>query len=75
MPEMILGEEINMHHTMLNLYTRIKSLLSRDDGQDLVEYGYVTAILALAAIAGMQAIATEVTLEFSNISGFLINAL
>lgn len=64
-----------MHDTMLNLYTRMKSFLSRDDGQDLVEYGLVASIMSLAAIAGMQAIATEVTLEFSNISGFLSNAL
>ena len=41
-----------MKDTMLKLYVKLQTLLSQDEGQDLVEYALVVALIALAATAG-----------------------
>ena len=47
------------------------SLLSRficeDGGQDLIEYAFLAIFIGLAVILGLQAVATGVNTEMSNI--------
>jgi pilus assembly protein Flp/PilA len=65
-----------MNDTMLKLYIKmqnLKSLLSQEEGQDLVEYALVVALIALAATAGMKVLATYISNAFSNI-GSTLNA-
>jgi pilus assembly protein Flp/PilA len=52
---------------MQKLYTKIHNLVRREEGQDLIEYALVVALIALAATAGMQTVATNINLAFSNI--------
>jgi pilus assembly protein Flp/PilA len=52
---------------MWKLYARVQDLLHREEGQDLIEYALVVALIALAATAGMQTVATDINLAFSNI--------
>jgi pilus assembly protein Flp/PilA len=59
-----------MKNTMLNLYIKfqnLKSSLMQEEGQDLVEYALVVALIALAATAGMKALAGDISTAFTNI--------
>lgn len=53
------------------LAVRLNCLMARDDGQDLVEYALMVALVAVAAISGSHKVATAVTSVFSNISSTL----
>ena len=44
----------------------LKSLIAREDGQDLVEYALVVALLALGACAAMSQIGTGISQFFVN---------
>ena len=50
------------------LYVKFKGLTGDEQGQDLVEYALLVCLIALAAIAGVNHVATAVTKVFSNIS-------
>jgi pilus assembly protein Flp/PilA len=57
-----------MSSAMLRLYLFIQGLKDCESGQDLVEYALLVALIALAAISGVNHIASAVTKVFSNIS-------
>jgi len=61
------GRNISMNNTLLKLYIKMQNLLSQDEGQDLVEYALVVALIALAATAGMGKLASGINLAFSSI--------
>jgi len=42
--------------------------LMKEEGQDLVEYALVVALIAFAATAGMKTLATNINTAFSNIA-------
>ncbi len=42
--------------------------LKDESGQDLIEYALVVALIALAATAGMNDVATNINQAFNNIS-------
>jgi pilus assembly protein Flp/PilA len=68
----------SMKNLMLNLYIRtqnLKSRLTEEEGQDLVEYALVVALIALAATAGMNTLATDISAAFTSIGGTLNSAL
>jgi pilus assembly protein Flp/PilA len=52
----------------LAVFSRLGQLLVRDEGQDLVEYALVVALIAFGAIAGMQFLATGINNAFSGIA-------
>ncbi len=50
--------------------------LHRDEsGQDLIEYALVAALIAFAAVAGMNYVAAEINNAFSKIGNKLSNAI
>jgi pilus assembly protein Flp/PilA len=53
-----IGKENN---DMKNLLRR---LWREEDGQDLIEYALLVALVALAAVTGMQGLATAINKEF-----------
>jgi pilus assembly protein Flp/PilA len=53
---------------ILALYVKLQNLMTREEGQDLVEYALLVALIALAAITGVQKVASAVTTVFNNIS-------
>ena len=57
-----------MNNTLLKLYVKFQDLASREEGQDLVEYALVVALIAFGATAGMKALATGLNTAFGNIS-------
>ena len=57
-----------MHALSINVYLFVRNLLEREEGQDLVEYALVVALIAFGAITGMGYLATGINTAFSNIS-------
>jgi pilus assembly protein Flp/PilA len=64
-----------MKDQMLLLYTKLQTLLTTEEGQDLVEYALVVALIAFGAVAGMGALATEINTAFNDISSDLASSL
>jgi len=57
-----------MNDMFLKLYIKLHDLVTREEGQDFVEYALVVALIAFGATAGMKALATGLNSGFSNIS-------
>jgi pilus assembly protein Flp/PilA len=64
-----------MNNMILKLYVKFQDLMSREEGQDLVEYALVVAIIALGAVAAMKTVATSISTEFSVIESIFSNAV
>ena len=60
-----------MKTTLRNIYIRMQNLLSQEEGQDLIEYALVVALIAFAATAGMSSVASGLNSAFSNIANTL----
>ena len=56
---------------MNTIIRTLTSLHQEESGQDLIEYALVVALIALAATAGMQTLATGINSAFTAISGIL----
>jgi pilus assembly protein Flp/PilA len=50
------------------LYAKFQKLLTRTEGQNLVEYALAVAVIVFAATAGMSYLATGLNSAFSQIS-------
>jgi pilus assembly protein Flp/PilA len=61
-------ETMKMNTMLLKLYVKFQNLMSREEGQDLVEYALVVALIAFGATAGMKALAGGINTAFDNIS-------
>ena len=57
-----------MNTLLSGLYFHLRSLIGREEGQDLVEYALVVALIAFGAIAGMSQLATGINNAFSGIA-------
>jgi pilus assembly protein Flp/PilA len=57
--------------SLLDLCAKLLLLLSKDDGQDLIEYALVVALVALGAVAGMQTVAGDINNAFNTIGSTL----
>lgn len=55
-----------MKDLLLKLYVKMQ-ILRDDNGQDLVEYALVVALIALAATAGMKTLATNISTAFTSV--------
>jgi pilus assembly protein Flp/PilA len=63
-----------MNTMLLKLYVKFQDLMNREEGQDLVEYALVVALIALGAVASMAKLATAISTEFSTITVIFITA-
>ena len=57
-----------MNNLYLKMIVKIQELASREEGQDLVEYALVVALIAFGATAGLSALGKGINTLFSNIS-------
>lgn len=66
-----------MRDMMLKLYVKVQTLSGRlrgdREGQDLIEYALVVALIAFAAAAGMGTVANKINIAFTNIGTKLGN--
>ncbi len=60
-----------MKNRFLMLSIKIQNMLSREEGQDLIEYALVVALIAFAATAGMNTLAGNINTAFSQIGAKL----
>jgi len=60
-----------MQDICLKLYVKMQglkdALVKDQSGQDLIEYALVVALIALAATAGMSALATKISAAFTSV--------
>jgi pilus assembly protein Flp/PilA len=64
-----------MNNLLLQMYVKMQTLICREEGQDLVEYALVVALIAFGAVLAMGALATEINSAFQDISSDLASAL
>ncbi len=60
-----------MKDQLWKLSIKIQNFLSEDEGQDLIEYALVVALIAFAATAGMGTLANNINKAFTSIVGKL----
>jgi pilus assembly protein Flp/PilA len=64
-----------MRDLVLKLQMKLQVLLSNEQGQDLVEYSLVIALIAFGAVTAMGTLATEINAGFYLISSDLATSL
>jgi len=64
-----------MNTLMTSMYLRALTFVEREEGQDLVEYALVVALIAFGAITGMGYLATGLDNAFSNIASTLTSSV
>ncbi len=60
-----------MNTMLISFRLKLQDLVNREEGQDLVEYALVVALIAFGATAGMQSLATGLNAAFQGISSTL----
>jgi len=60
-----------MHDSLLKMYVKFQGLKNGEEGQDLVEYALLVALIALVCITGVNNVATAVNGVFNTISSSL----
>jgi pilus assembly protein Flp/PilA len=67
-------ETTAMKSELRELYSRMQNLMVSEEGQDLIEYALVVALIAFAAVGAMQALAVDINAAFANIGASLNSA-
>jgi len=60
-----------MNTMIMKMYLKCQDLMNREEGQDLVEYALVIALISIAAVATMKTLSTAITNVFTGITGEL----
>jgi pilus assembly protein Flp/PilA len=58
----------------MNFITRFRAFVKNDEGQDLLEYALLVALIALVAVGAVTAAGTSVNKIFTTIAGSLTAA-
>jgi pilus assembly protein Flp/PilA len=71
-----LGQSTNRRRTqmkdrLLKLSVKMQTLLTNEEGQDLIEYALVVALIAFAATVGMSSLAVDINKAFTDIGTLL----
>lgn len=53
---------------LLKMYIKFQDLLSREDGQDMVEYALLIALVGFGATAALKSLATNIGTALATIS-------
>lgn len=59
---------MTMNNLLIKLYVKLQELKNREEGQDLVEYALVVALIALGATIGMKDLASGINGAFHSVS-------
>ncbi len=60
-----------MSNTLMNLYVKFQGLKNGEQGQDLVEYALLVALIALVCVTSINGVANAINNVFSTISSSL----
>jgi pilus assembly protein Flp/PilA len=64
-----------MKYTLLCMTLKLSKLLRNEEGQDLIEYALVVALIAFAAVASMKILSGDINNAFSEIGSLLTSSL
>jgi pilus assembly protein Flp/PilA len=64
-----------MNNLMLKLVVKMQTLMNREEGQDLVEYALVVALVAFGATAALKTLGSGLNAAFSQINSTLSSSL
>ena len=64
-----------MNRLIIALHRKLMALSAREEGQDLVEYALIVALLAFGTAAGMRGVALGINGEFARINTTLASYL
>jgi pilus assembly protein Flp/PilA len=64
-----------MRFRLISATKDVLASLKQESGQDLIEYALVVALIAFAATAGMNTLATGINTAFSNMATTLNSAI
>ena len=57
-----------MNRLYLELLAKTQGLMTKEEGQDLVEYALLIALISTAVVAGANALASAITSQLSTIA-------
>lgn len=57
-----------MKNKIWMLSIKMQNLLKDEEGQDLIEYALVVALIAFAAVTGMNSVANGINVAFNHIA-------
>jgi pilus assembly protein Flp/PilA len=57
-----------MNSLLLKLYAKSQELKNNEEGQDMVEYALVLALIALAATTALSGVSTAIVNQFTAVS-------
>jgi pilus assembly protein Flp/PilA len=60
---------------MKNMKQLVKSLMTDESGQDLIEYALVAALVGLGSVAAMNSLAGSIAGTFNGVGNALSNAV
>jgi pilus assembly protein Flp/PilA len=60
-----------MKNALLKLHVSLQTLMMQEEGQDLVEYALVLALVSVLAVASLTVLSGSITSVFTNINGKL----
>jgi pilus assembly protein Flp/PilA len=60
-----------MNNFLLRLYTMSQALKNNENGQDMVEYALVVALISLAATSAVSGVSSGIVVWYSNVSNAL----
>jgi pilus assembly protein Flp/PilA len=60
-----------MNTMFLKMYLKCQDLMNREEGQDLVEYALVLALISIAAVTSLKGLASVVVAQFTAIAGLI----
>lgn len=63
-----------MKFKLWKLFFKMQNLMAVEEGQDLIEYALVVALIAFAATVGMGTLASDINSAFNNIGTMLTSA-
>jgi pilus assembly protein Flp/PilA len=63
-----------MKETLLKLSVKLQVLMMQEEGQDLIEYALVVALIAFAAVGSMKVLANDINATFQGIGTQLMAA-
>jgi pilus assembly protein Flp/PilA len=58
----------NVNSTILRLYVKFQILCIREEGQDMVEYALIVALLVFGCTSGIRFLAAGLNSVFNNVS-------
>jgi pilus assembly protein Flp/PilA len=67
-------ETTAMKFELWKLFVKMQSLMAAEEGQDLIEYALVVALIAFAATVGMGTLAGDINSAFTAIGTTLTSA-